>query len=168
MVYAAFVLFEGVEPKPCNDDPFADTAEPVSLTRKNSLTFSLTKWSSRTLVESIELGLDQLPMNWAQPSPRSCALGTGNALSTGCSAGSAGFSPVAAQALAWPRKQRSGTGLIEAACGCISRKLSWETKKKVLSFPLYMRGIRTDPPSVPPKSFCRSAGFVKVGCTERR
>ena len=70
-----------------------------------------------TLVESIELGLDQLPMNWAQPSPRSCALGTGNALSTGCSAASAGLSPVVAQALAWPRKQRSGTGLIDAACG---------------------------------------------------
>jgi hypothetical protein len=43
--------------------------EPVSLNRKKSLNLSFTTWSNRTLVELIELGLDQLPMYWAMPLP---------------------------------------------------------------------------------------------------
>src|SRR5947207_2320792 len=41
--------------------------EVVSLNRKKSLTLSFTTWSKRTLVELIELGLDQVAMYSAKP-----------------------------------------------------------------------------------------------------
>ncbi len=51
--------------------------EDVLLKRKKSLSFSLNTRSRRTLVESILLGLDHVPMNSAKPLPRSGAPGVG-------------------------------------------------------------------------------------------
>src|SRR5207245_5675139 len=110
------MFWEGGMPKPPGAVPRAEALDPVSLNRKKSLSLSLTTWSNRTLVESSELGLDQLPLNSAQPSPKSCPLGTGKAFNTGCSSAGAGLSlPV--QVAACPRKQRFGTPKIAAGCG---------------------------------------------------
>src|SRR2546430_13941511 len=92
-----------------------DKSEPVSLNRKNSLSFSPTISSKRTLVESMELGFDQLALNGAKPSPNSVPLATGKALRTGWMAGSAGTMPEGQFAVLVPRKQSSGTPLMEAA-----------------------------------------------------
>jgi hypothetical protein len=42
--------------------PRVAAVELVSLNRKKSFSWSFITWSNRTLVESSELGLDQLPM----------------------------------------------------------------------------------------------------------
>src|SRR5260370_31692140 len=116
--------------------------DEVSLNRKKSLSLSLTAWSKRTLVESSELGLDQLPMNWPNPfaafsSP--LGLGTGNAFMTGRRPVPAGFLPAPGPdegPAPVPRIQRSGTKPAEAACGLAKRSPSYDTKKNVLSLPL--------------------------------
>ncbi len=78
------------------------------LNRKNSLSFSFTTWSNRALVELSEFGLDQLPINWAIPSPKfnPFALGSGKA-----------FSALFRGAGALARNAASGTKLAVAACG---------------------------------------------------
>src|SRR6266849_1035125 len=144
--------------KPCAYVARAAEYEAVSLNRKKSLSLSFTTWSSRALVELIELGLDQVPINCAKPfAVSSGPLGTGKAFNTG-------LRGVAAAALI----AASGTKLIEAGCGLIRRSTSYETKKNVLSFPLYTPGTLTGPPNVPPKSFCRRAVFLNEGLVERK
>src|SRR6266478_2019061 len=99
----------------------------VSLKRENSLSLSFITWSNRTLVESRELGLDQVAVyaarlscfwpvggHWgsvvgSQATKTSGPLGTGKAWTTGWSALGAGFLPDT-QALI-PRMHRSGTKL---------------------------------------------------------
>src|SRR5437660_10979173 len=78
------MFWEGGMPKPPGAVPRAEALDPVSLNRKNSLSLSLTTWSNRTLVESSEAGLDQLPLYSAQTSQKSCPLGTGKAFNMGC------------------------------------------------------------------------------------
>src|SRR5947209_4099965 len=83
--------------------------EGVSLKRKNSLSLSLTAWSNRTLVESSELGFDQLPINCPVPfvaSGTPLELGKGNAFITGRSGPAAGALPDGQAPV--PRIQRSG------------------------------------------------------------
>ena len=66
-------------PGPENNPKIAEL-EKVLLKRKNNRVLSLITWSNRTLVESMELGLDQLPMNWATPfaASSSGAFGVGS------------------------------------------------------------------------------------------
>src|SRR6267154_4115970 len=122
-------------------DPRVAELEDVSLNRKKTLNLLFTRWSTRTLVESIEPGLDQVPMNWPNPFAASSSplgLGSGNALIAGRSALPAGILPAPGPDVghgAIPLMQRSGTGLAVAACGAVSRNPSYETKKNVLSLP---------------------------------
>src|SRR5262249_6683052 len=61
-------------------------------------------------------------------------------------------------ATALARRLRSGTDCVDAACGWVRRRPSYETKKKGLCPPWYTFGIHTGPPNVPPKSFWRRGG----------
>src|SRR5207249_3847852 len=92
IAYSEIVLTDGGGP-PVPPAARVAVLELVSLNRKKSFTLSLTAWSNRTLVELIELGLDQLPMNWPIPflaSSSPFGLGTGKASIAGRSALAAG------------------------------------------------------------------------------
>src|SRR6266699_1027889 len=110
-------------------------------------------------------------MNWAKPlgfCPEGGQLGSvdgsqGVRISGPFCTGKA-FKTCCKGAGVFERRFASGTGLGEDGCGWRRRNPSYEKKKKVLSFPSYIRGIRTGPPRVPPKSFCRIAG---CGCPAR-
>src|SRR6266851_8727863 len=100
--------------RPCAYSPRLAELDPVSANRKKSLSLSFTTWSNRTLVESMELGLDQLATYCAKPfAVSSGPLGTGKAFNTGCNAAGADA-----------RIATSGTKLIEAGCGLVKRKPS--------------------------------------------
>src|ERR1700722_3900580 len=104
----------------------ADELDVVSLNRKKSRSLSFTAWSKRTLVESIDAGLDQLPKNWPNPflaSSTPLGLGNGNALIAVRTALAAGFLPDGQAPIAL--MQRSGTKMsLLAACGAVRRNPS--------------------------------------------